>query len=223
MRRLACRLFLLLLLPIAACAPTAPPITTSATPAQPQLSDADRAFLAQAASAESAELKAERAALAGTHNRAVQAYAQDTASQVSEELSRLQSLAASRQITLADATPPAPVAAPQNLPDPAPAPAPPAARTIHGRTAKKPLHQAPRPMAREATARQAAVRQGPALPRFADKDFLLARIAAQQATLALFRQEADGGSDPEVKQCAAQFAQRTEQHLRLAQEVARRL
>ena len=51
MRRLACRLFLLLLLPIAACAPTAPPITTSATPAQPQLSDADRAFLAQAASA----------------------------------------------------------------------------------------------------------------------------------------------------------------------------
>jgi len=218
MHRSACRLFLLLLLPIAACAPTSAPITTPAEPANPQLSDADRAFLVKAASAESAELQAERTALAGTHNRAVQAYAQDTAGQVSEELSKLQALAAGRQVTLANAAPPAALPTPQPLPDPAPTPSKaPAAKSAHGENAKKDAHQAPPPVVRPTSA------QGPALPRFADKDFLLARITAQQATVVLFHQEAENGSDPDVKQCAAQFAQRTEQHLRLAQEVARRL
>ena len=209
--------------------------SSSEQPAAPQLSDADRAFLAQAASAESAELQAERAALAGTRDRAVQAYAQDTAGQVSEELMKLQSLAAARQITLADATPPAAVPAPPAIPDP-PAPPPAKANSGKGRTASG---NAPAPDAHgkdahgkdahgkdahgKTVAKAPAPRPGPALPRFADKDFLATRIAAQQATLAIFRQEAETGSDPELKQCAAQFVQRTEQHLRLAQEVARRL
>lgn len=64
----------------------------------------------------------------------------------------------------------------------------------------------------------------PALPpRFVDRDFLTERADAMQLVLNLARQEAVEGSDPDVKKCAALIATRTEQHMRFAHEVARRL
>jgi predicted outer membrane protein len=46
-------------------------------------------------------------------------------------------------------------------------------------------------------------------------------VTAHQETIALFQQEAQSGKDPDIKQLAAQALPTLQQHLKMAQDLAR--
>lgn len=54
-----------------------------------------------------------------------------------------------------------------------------------------------------------------------DKAYASRQVTAHQETIALFQQEAQSGQDPALKQLATQALPKLEQHLRMAQELAR--
>jgi putative membrane protein len=54
-----------------------------------------------------------------------------------------------------------------------------------------------------------------------DKAYASRQVTAHQETIALFQQEAQSGKDPDIKQLAAQALPTLQQHLKMAQDLAR--